>query len=115
LPLNFHSPYAASSVSDFWRRWHISLSSWLRDYLYISLGGNRHGPTRTYANLMITMLLGGLWHGAGLTFVAWGAYHGALLSFERAIGNRIRVPGWVARITTLFLVINGWALFRAQS
>ena len=78
MPDNFRFPYAAVGFSDFWRRWHISLSSWLRDYLYIPLGGNRHGAARTYVSLMTTMLLGGLWHGASWTFVAWGGLHGAL-------------------------------------
>ncbi|OLC53547.1 MAG: hypothetical protein AUH85_13995 [Chloroflexi bacterium 13_1_40CM_4_68_4] len=114
LPLNFRSPYVASSPADFWRRWHISLSSWLRDYLYIALGGNRGGSARTYANLMITMLLGGLWHGAGWTFVLWGGYHGALLVMQRALGGRVRVPVALATAGTFFLVVNGWVLFRAR-
>jgi alginate O-acetyltransferase complex protein AlgI len=88
LPDNFRYPYAAIGFSDFWRRWHISLSTWLRDYLYIPLGGNRNGTMRTYLNLMITMLLGGLWHGASWTFVVWGALHGIYLSVERMLrGN----------------------------
>ena len=114
LALNFDAPYAARSVSEFWRRWHISLSSWLRDYLYIGLGGNRRGALRTYANLMITMLLGGLWHGAGWTFVLWGGYHGALLAIERRFPQLQRVPAWLGNAVTLFLVINGWVLFRAR-
>ena len=85
---NFDSPYQAESITDFWRRWHISLSTFLRDYLYIPLGGNRKGPRRTYVNLIVVMLLGGLWHGANWTFVAWGAYHGILLAFERFRGKR---------------------------
>ena len=83
FPVNFRRPYLASSITDFWHRWHISLSRWLRDYLYIPLGGNRDGRLKTYRNLMLTMLLGGLWHGASWNFVAWGGYHGALLSIER--------------------------------
>ena len=83
FPVNFRRPYLASSITDFWHRWHISLSRWLRDYLYIPLGGNRHGRLQTYRNLMLTMLLGGLWHGASWNFVVWGGYHGALLSIER--------------------------------
>src|SRR3546814_7968914 len=79
LPLNFHSPYKATSIVEFWRRWHITLSRFLRDYLYIPLGGSRRGPLRRYVNLMLTMLLGGLWHGAGWTFIVWGALHGAYL------------------------------------
>ena len=114
LPVNFRSPYTATSIGDFWRRWHITLSSWLRDYLYIPLGGNRHGRTRMYASLLITMLLGGLWHGAGLTYVVWGGYHGMLLAVERAWPIRMRIPKLVAGALTLFLVINGWVLFRAR-
>ncbi len=83
LPDNFSFPYAAIGFSDFWQRWHISLSTWLRDYLYIPLGGNRKGNSRAYANLMVTMLLGGLWHGASWTFVAWGGLHGGYLAAER--------------------------------
>ncbi len=81
--VNFRQPYLATSLQDFWRRWHISLSTWLRDYLYIPLGGNRHGEAMTYRNLMLTMLLGGLWHGANWTFVVWGGIHGAGLAVER--------------------------------
>src|SRR6185369_5311298 len=83
LPENFRYPYAAIGFTDFWRRWHITLSSWLRDYLYIPLGGNRRGEFRTYFNLMMTMLLGGLWHGASWTFVVWGALHGIYLCVEK--------------------------------
>ncbi len=115
LPLNFSAPYTAVSITDFWRRWHISLSSWLRDYLYIPLGGSRRSDVRTYANLIMTMLLGGLWHGAGWTFVAWGGYHGILLALERRFGWPGRLPAWLSGLITLFLVINGWVLFRAQS
>jgi alginate O-acetyltransferase complex protein AlgI len=118
FPLNFRRPYLAASITDLWRRWHISLSSWLRDYLYISLGGNRRGPLRTYANLILTMLLGGLWHGASWNFVLWGAYHGLLLAFERAMGigeskllflRPLRIP------ITFVLVLHGWVLFRAAT
>src|SRR5256885_9670187 len=84
---NFDSPYLAQSITDFWRRWHISLSTWLREYLYIPLGGNRGGLARTYANLIITMLLGGLWHGASWNFVIWGGIHGGMLAFERSQGR----------------------------
>jgi len=87
LVQNFDSPYRAESITDFWRRWHISLSTWLRDYLYIPLGGNRLGAARTYVNLMIVMLLGGLWHGASWNFVLWGAIHGGMLAFERSQGQ----------------------------
>ena len=116
LPINFDRPYASESITDFWRRWHISLSSFLRDYLYIPLGGNRKGPRRTYVNLMATMLLGGLWHGAAWTFVAWGAYQGAFLAFERWCGkrplyHRFPRPGRIA--ITFVIVLGGWVFFRA--
>jgi alginate O-acetyltransferase complex protein AlgI len=117
LPNNFNAPYLATSPADFWRRWHISLSSWLRDYLYIPLGGNRKGPSRTMLNLFATMLLGGLWHGASWTFVVWGAYHGALLAVQRMIP-----AGWarpaskpIGAVLTFLLVCVGWVLFRAQT
>ena len=115
LPQNFNAPYRAAGLSDFWRRWHMSLSSWLRDYLYIGLlGGNRRGPARTYVNIAATMLLGGLWHGANWTFVAWGAYHGALLIIERALGPRLRaVPVMAIRVATFVLVMVGWVFFRS--
>jgi len=119
LPVNFNLPYAAGNISEFWRRWHMSLSSWLRDYLYIPLGGNRGSTLATYKNLMITMLLGGLWHGAGWNFVLWGVYHGALLSTHRALalrplpGKRLFKP---LRIPFTFLcVCLGWVLFRAHT
>ena len=137
LPENFHYPYAAIGFSDFWRRWHITLSTWLRDYLYIPLGGNRKGEGRTYVNLMITMLLGGLWHGASWTFVVWGALHGTYLCTERLIRERF-VPKQMApeiaikrasllpnflknrafsnfflALFTFFLVNVTWVFFRA--
>jgi alginate O-acetyltransferase complex protein AlgI len=115
---NFDAPYHADSITDFWRRWHISLSTFLRDYLYIPLGGNRLGPYRTYLNLMIVMLLGGLWHGANWTFVAWGAYHGALLAYERYRGKRSlyeRLPRWVRVGVTFVLVLFSWVLFRSTT
>lgn len=121
FPINFRRPYLASSISDFWRRWHISLSSWLRDYLYIPLGGSRRGALLTYRNLMITMLLGGLWHGASWNFVIWGGYHGVLLSVERllGLGDRDRKPPLVLRIpamlVTFALVSIGWVFFRART
>jgi alginate O-acetyltransferase complex protein AlgI len=121
FPINFRRPYLAVSITDFWRRWHISLSSWLRDYLYIPLGGNRHGRAKTYRNLMITMLLGGLWHGANWTFLAWGAFHGLLLSIERmlGIGREREHPSFalaVPRIVLTFcLVCVGWVFFRAPT
>jgi alginate O-acetyltransferase complex protein AlgI len=124
LMTNFRMPYLAISPSDFWRRWHISLSTWLRDYVYISFGGNRHGRYRTYRNLFLTMLLGGLWHGANWTFIAWGAFHGLLLCVYRFMwdsdGNRTirdygRLPGLVRAVVFFQLVCIGWLLFRAQS
>jgi alginate O-acetyltransferase complex protein AlgI len=116
FPKNFDSPYKAESITDFWRRWHMSLSNWLRDYLYIPLGGNRRGGARTYANLAIVMLLGGLWHGASWNFLLWGGLHGGLLAAERGRGKRglfaglprpLRVGG------TFFLVLLAWVPFRA--
>lgn len=114
FPQNFHSPYKATSITDFWRRWHISLSTWLRDYLYIPLGGNRFGTLLTYRNLMLTMLLGGLWHGASWTFLLWGGYHGLLLSLERMTGLA-HAQRWVPvrRLLTFVLIMLGWVFFRA--
>jgi alginate O-acetyltransferase complex protein AlgI len=119
---NFRYPYAAIGFSDFWRRWHISLSTWLRDYLYVPLGGNRKGPGRTYVNLMLTMLIGGLWHGAAWTFVVWGGLHGAYLVIERFLRQRIgHWPLWDAlasriglALLTYALVNITWVFFRAQ-
>ncbi len=122
LPVNFRNPYAALGFSDFWRRWHVSLSSWLRDYLYVALGGNRGGAWRTYRNLMLTMLIGGLWHGAAWTFVAWGGLHGLYLAGERFIRERF----WREReadatlralygLVTLLAVMFAWIWFRARS
>jgi alginate O-acetyltransferase complex protein AlgI len=120
MPDNFRFPYAAVGFSDFWRRWHITLSSWLRDYLYIPLGGNRHGPARMNAALMTTMLLGGLWHGANWTFVAWGGLHGLYLVSERQIRARCAgyQPGPLALfglgLLTYTLVNLTWVFFRAK-
>lgn len=116
FPINFNSPYRARSITDFWQRWHISLSTWLRDYLYIPLGGNRRGDLRTYANLLTVMLLGGLWHGASWNFVIWGGLHGVLLAAERAVPGRSlwwRLPGVVQVACTFTLVSLAWVLFRA--
>jgi alginate O-acetyltransferase complex protein AlgI len=114
IPQNFNTPYKALNPSDFWRRWHISLSRCLRDYLYIPLGGSRDGEWMTQRNLMITMLLGGLWHGAAWTFVIWGAYHGLLLViYRRSAAVWDAWPVWFQRGLTFFLVIVGWTLFRA--
>ncbi len=127
LMTNFQMPYFAVSPSDFWRRWHISLSQWLRDYLYISLGGNRFGKWITYRNLLLTMLLGGLWHGAGWTFIAWGSFHGVVLVLSRilqrrpdikAVGNRSRFSGLrtiASQLVMFHLVCVGWLLFRAEN
>jgi alginate O-acetyltransferase complex protein AlgI len=116
FPKNFDSPYKAESITDFWRRWHLSLSTWLRDYLYIPLGGNRKGETRTYINLVLVMLIGGLWHGAAWTFVIWGAIHGGWLALERALGKDSwyrRLPH-VGRVAlTFFIVLIAWVFFRA--
>ncbi len=114
FPENFDTPYISRSITEFWRRWHISLSIWLRDYLYIPLGGNRKGEVRTYFNLMTVMVLGGLWHGANWTFVAWGAWHGAWLALERALGMN-RDGGPIALVRTLLVVLIGWVAFRAHS
>jgi alginate O-acetyltransferase complex protein AlgI len=118
IPKNFASPYLSESITEFWRRWHISLSTWLRDYLYIPLGGNQRGRRRTYINLAIVMLLGGLWHGANWTFIAWGAYHGLLLAFERWHGKK-SVYSWLpqpARVAITFvLVLISWVLFRSAN
>jgi alginate O-acetyltransferase complex protein AlgI len=117
IPINFRYPYLARTITDFWRRWHISLSSWLRDYLYVPLGGNRHGTFATYRNLLLTMALGGLWHGASWNFVLWGLYQGGLLALERAVG--IGEPGrgsWlrvaIRWAVCQYLVLLGWVLFR---
>jgi D-alanyl-lipoteichoic acid acyltransferase DltB (MBOAT superfamily) len=120
FPDNFRRPYLARSITEFWRRWHISLSTWLRDYLYIPLGGNRRGRWRTYVNLMLTMLLGGLWHGASWNFVIWGGYHGALLGVERALGMSAERARWsvldVPRAAATFaLATIGWVFFRAAT
>ncbi|MYJ14523.1 MAG: MBOAT family protein [Acidimicrobiia bacterium] len=113
LPENFNQPYRADSIQDFWRRWHISLSRWLRDYLYIPLGGNRRGEWRRDRNLLVTMLLGGLWHGAAWPFVLWGLFHGLGLLVERRL--RLRLPAVFGRLATFHFVCFGWILFRAES
>ena len=120
FPHNFNQPYRASSLQDFWRRWHISLSSWLRDYLYVSLGGSRHGLKRLCLSLMATMLLGGLWHGASWNFVIWGALHGTVLAAER-LWREFRpkhwplLPAWLGILITFHIVLLGWIFFRASS
>ncbi len=117
LPENFLQPYRAATVTEFWRRWHVTLSTWFRDYLYIPLGGNRRGVLRTSLNLAVVFLLCGLWHGAAWTFVLWGAYHGVLLSVERIMGVRgwLLRSGTVGRVRTMLLVMIGWVVFRAPS
>jgi alginate O-acetyltransferase complex protein AlgI len=116
IPQNFDSPYKALDPSDFWKRWHISLSSCLRDYLYIPLGGNRDGVWRTYRNLMLTMLFGGLWHGASWTFVFWGGYHGALLCVHRLAGRRWdALPAAVRQFGMFLAALVGWVFFRATT
>ena len=125
LPVNFNSPYKATSIIEFWRRWHITLSTFLRDYLYIPLGGNRKGKLRRYLNLMITMLLGGLWHGAGWTFVIWGALHGVYLTinylWRGIVGERLLlwVPNWLGSLAggalTFIAVVAAWVVFRADN
>ena len=118
LPANFNQPYLAQSITDFWRRWHMSLSAWLKEYLYFPLGGNRRGAARTYLNLLIVMGLGGLWHGADWKFAVWGLWHGGLLAVERFLGIGEPSPGpiAVARVMlTFFLVTVGWLFFRLNS
>jgi D-alanyl-lipoteichoic acid acyltransferase DltB (MBOAT superfamily) len=124
---NFNAPYTAKNITEFWRRWHISLSTWLRDYLYISLGGNRHGRLRTYINLIITMLLGGLWHGASFRFLVWGGLHGIMLAIhkyvlESEVALRIKINPFMRAITpymgsflTFHFVCFCWIFFRASS
>jgi len=125
LGVNFDRPYFSRSFSEFWKRWHISLSTWLRDYLYVSLGGNRRGVRKTYRNLMLTMLLGGLWHGAAWTFVVWGALHGCFLVVQRLVGPHwsrlvaaLRVPEWLDTVTLQLTVFAftclAWVFFRAR-
>jgi D-alanyl-lipoteichoic acid acyltransferase DltB (MBOAT superfamily) len=134
LPENFRYPYGAIGFSDFWQRWHITLSAWLRDYLYIPLGGNRKGEARTYINLMLTMLLGGLWHGASWTFVAWGGLHGVYLWVEKFIRDQWaratvrpavstagitlsdnRSSAFIYALFTFFLITLTWVFFRATT
>jgi alginate O-acetyltransferase complex protein AlgI len=117
FPKNFDSPYRSASLGEFWRRWHISLSTWLRDYLYVPLGGNRKGGLRTYLNLGVVMVLGGLWHGAAATFLVWGGLHGVGLALERALGRRplyAALPRVVRMALTFLLVLLAWVVFRAS-
>lgn len=112
---NFNYPYISSTVKEFWRRWHISLSSWFRDYLYIPLGGSRCSTKKTYRNLFIVFLLTGLWHGASWSFVIWGMWHGTFLILERMLGARFSLPQWLGHIYTMLVVITGWVIFRADT
>jgi alginate O-acetyltransferase complex protein AlgI len=120
LPINFNSPYKATSIVDFWRRWHITLSHFLRDYLYVALGGNRKGKTQKYINLYLTMFLGGLWHGAGWTFVMWGSLHGAYLIINHGFRylcqkSNFILNRYLAQGITFFFVVIAWVFFRANS
>jgi len=121
LPANFNSPYRAGNIIEFWRCWHMTLSQFLRDYLYIPLGGNRLGRARRYLNLFLTMLIGGLWHGASWAFVFWGALHGLYLvinhAWNRVVGHYafLRLPLWVGRVLTMIAVMFAWVFFRAES
>ena len=121
FPINFNSPYKSDSVTDFWHRWHISLSTWLRDYLYISLGGNRKGKFRTYVNLILTMLLGGLWHGASWNFIVWGGLHGVALAVHKFFRSLLKRPKtyrstgirrFFAVLITFHFVCFCWIFFR---
>lgn len=114
---NFNYPYIASSIQDFWKRWHISLSTWFKEYLYIPLGGNRKGNFKTYVNLLIVFFVTGLWHGAGYTFIFWGLYHGVFLVLERAfLGQFLKKPIWkmISHIYTILVIVVGWVFFRAS-
>jgi alginate O-acetyltransferase complex protein AlgI len=118
LPFNFNSPYKAKSIADFWRKWHISLSSFLKDYLYIPLGGNQKGKERRYINLFLTMVLGGVWHGANWTFILWGAYHGILLVFTHMIpdsNQRKSILNFIKLPVTFLLIVIGWVMFRSEN
>jgi D-alanyl-lipoteichoic acid acyltransferase DltB (MBOAT superfamily) len=113
FPQNFDSPYRSRSLQEFWRRWHMTLSRFLRDFLYVPLGGNRKGTWKTYRNLFLTMLLGGLWHGAAWGFVLWGAIHGGALVVERLLRGKVRMPAWLAWLITFHVVVLAWIPFRA--
>lgn len=117
LKENFNYPYVAASVKEFWRRWHISLSTWFRDYVYIPLGGNRKGTLRTVLNLFVVWLFTGIWHGAGFTFIAWGLMYFVLLTIERltGYGDRFKLPAWIGRIYTMLFVMAGWVVFKSST
>jgi alginate O-acetyltransferase complex protein AlgI len=114
---NFNMPYIATSVSDFWRRWHMSLTGWIREYLYFPLGGNRRGALRTHFNLWLCFLASGVWHGAAWTYVIWGAYNGLFLVLDRLFlaSALARLPAWIANLITFAVVMIGWTVFRATS
>ena len=113
--MNFNHPYIAKSLRDFWRRWHISLSTWFRDYVYIPLGGAKKGWIKGMIFMWITMIVSGLWHGAAFTFIIWGAIHAFFLSFERIVGNRIKIPAFVNYLFVMFQVLIAWVFFRAET
>jgi alginate O-acetyltransferase complex protein AlgI len=118
IPINFNNPYISKNITEFWKRWHISLTSWMREYVYIPLGGNRRGKTRTYFNLWVVFLISGIWHGASWNFIIWGIYHGSLLCLEktgffRKISSQI--PDFVKTVSTVFFVMIGWVFFRADN
>lgn len=120
FPENFNYPYCAKSINDFWKRWHISLTSWMREYLYIPLGGNRRGSFRNFLNLWIVFLLSGVWHGANWTFIIWGAYHGFFLTIEKTqlfywVQQKINIPKVFSQVITFFIVMNGWIFFRSPN
>ena len=117
FPQNFNQPYRSKNITEFWRRWHMTLSRWFRDYLYIPLGGNRTGQTRTFINLFMVFFLCGLWHGAAYTFIIWGIYHGVLLIIERLLISRygFATSGWLGQAWTFLLVMIGWVFFRTSS
>lgn len=117
FPENFNRPYLANSITEFWRRWHMSLSRWFRDYIYIPLGGNKKGVYRTYINLIVVFIITGLWHGAALTFVVWGLYYGILIVFEKILKDNVnfKINRTIGIMITFLLVIIGWVIFRAES
>jgi len=116
IPINFNSPYKSQNIQEFWRRWHITLSRFLRDYLYIPLGGSKSGEFKTYRNLFVTFLLGGIWHGAGWTFIIWGALHGLALIINRVFNElKFRLPISISILITLFFVNVTWVFFRANT
>jgi alginate O-acetyltransferase complex protein AlgI len=117
FPENFNSPYISRSISEFWTRWHITLSHWMRDYIYIPLGGNRTSSSRQTINVLITMLVSGFWHGAAFTFIAWGLFHGLLMALEKYFLLKIykKLPSFISLMTTTFFVVIGWVIFRSNS